>query len=109
MDMKTIKDTHMIKPNIEYADNYVHNNSYLKGYIDGVNVALGVKIDREPFEGMRNGEVIKALFPQCYFLNDFPFEGSSMEKIYIDNNKDNKTHIMVQADWWNAPYQKGGE
>lgn len=82
---------------------------------DGRRMIRGIRIKEfiadcpSAFEGMTNGEVIKALFPDSYFLNDFPFEVSSMEKIYIDNNKDNKTHIMAQEDWWNAPYKAESE
>lgn len=68
-----------------------------------------ISAENKCFEGMTNGEVMQTLFPECYFLNAFPFEGSSMEKIYIDNNKDNKTHIMTQEDWWNAPYKAESE
>lgn len=56
-----------------------------------------------------NGEVIKALFPQSYFLNDFPFCGSSLEKVYFDDKKSNLSCIMTNEEWWNAPYKKGGE
>ena len=59
--------------------------------------------------GMTNGEVIQALFPQSYFLNDFPFCGSSLEKVYFDDKKSNPSCIKTNEEWWNAPYQKGGE
>jgi len=57
------------------------------------------------FEGMTNGEVIQALFPQCYFLSNFPFRHSSLEKIYVDDKKSNLSHIMTSEEWWNAPYK----
>lgn len=88
-DIKTELAEHLLKKDIEALDMAI---SALKGY-----------------DGMTNGEVIQALFSDSYFLNAFPFEVSSIEKIYIDNNKDNKTHIMVQEDWWNAPYKGESE
>ncbi len=50
----------------------------------------------ECFEGMTNGEVIQALFP-----NISVYEHGST---YSVNNEYN-----FNATWWNAPYQKGGE
>ena len=48
------------------------------------------------FEGMTNGEVIRALFP-----NISVYEHGST---YSVNNEYN-----FNSTWWNAPYQKGGE
>ena len=55
-------------------------------------------IRREPsaFEGMTNGEVIQALFP-----NETMFEQTETCTYYGNMRFDTK--------WWNAPYQKGGE
>jgi uncharacterized protein YoaH (UPF0181 family) len=47
-------------------------------------------------EGMTNGEVIQALFP-----NISVYEHGST---YSVNNEYN-----FNSTWWNAPYQKGGE
>lgn len=51
------------------------------------------------FEGMTNGEVMKAVFPNCYMGID--------DDEWIVTNIDGRT--MFQPEWWNAPYQKGGE
>lgn len=48
------------------------------------------------FEGMTNGEVIQALFPNISIY----VHGST----YSVNNEYN-----FNSTWWNAPYQKGGE
>lgn len=90
-------------------DTFKNNPLFNEQHKQAFDMAISALSENKTFEGMTNGEVIKALFPQCYFLNTFPFEGSSMEKLYIDNNKDNKTHIMVQAEWWNAPYKAESE
>lgn len=52
-------------------------------------------------EGMTNGEVIQALFPYV------KTEDTSYDTL-IGTNLD-KGYIPLQRDWWNAPYQKGGE
>ena len=52
-------------------------------------------------EGMTNGEVLQALFPNMK-TNDTSVEsliGTDMDGYYVVFNR----------DWWNAPYQKGGE
>ena len=51
--------------------------------------------------GMTNGEVIQALFPNMK-TEDTPFRpliGTDIDKGYV----------LFNRDWWNAPYQKGGE
>ena len=52
-------------------------------------------------EGMTNGEVLQALFPNMK-TEDTPFRpliGTDIDGGYVVFNR----------DWWNAPYQKGGE
>lgn len=54
--------------------------------------------------GMTNGEVIKALFPNAlrsdYIEND-------MLILYLQD--ESESEMVVPEDWWNSPYQKGGE
>lgn len=95
MNIKDLKNTHTIKPNI------VHNDSYLTGYIDGVNTALGVRINREQFEGMTNGEVIKITFPNADYEAGKQF-------MHI-TNINSIGEISVPLDWWNAPYKAESE
>lgn len=52
-------------------------------------------------EGMTNGEVIQALFPYV------KTEDTSFSTM-IGTNLD-ESYIPFQMEWWNAPYQKGGE
>ena len=47
-------------------------------------------------DGMTNGEVIQALFPNVSKYNNMLLENHSR-------------NILFNDDWWNAPYQKGGE
>ena len=52
-------------------------------------------------EGMTNGEVLQALFPSMK-TEDTPFRpliGTDIDGGYV----------VFHRDWWNAPYQKGGE
>lgn len=53
------------------------------------------------FEGMTNGEVIKALFPNADYCGGAHF-------MHI-TNVNSIGEISIPWDWWNAPYQKGGE
>lgn len=47
------------------------------------------------FDGMTNGEVLKSIFPTAELML-----GNSD---YIPNV------FSIKEDWWNAPYQKGGD
>lgn len=47
-------------------------------------------------KGMANGEVIQALFP-----NETLFEQTETCTYY--------GNMRFDTEWWNAPYQKGGE
>ncbi len=52
------------------------------------------------FEGMTNGDVIKAMFPNSeplFMLRNVPKE----DIIKIDNEV-----FMVDRNWWNAPYKR---
>lgn len=56
------------------------------------------KIESLPsaFEGMTNGEVIQALFP-----NEKMYEQTETCTYY--------GNMRFDTEWWNAPYQKGGD
>lgn len=53
-----------------------------------------------------NGEVIKAMFPNCeqkeHIYNGY-FE------MYFDNDFRNACYMRVSKEWWNAPFKRGGE
>ena len=51
-----------------------------------------------------NGEVIKEIYRHNSDMNC----GSNGEYIHIWSN-DGKCQMTIHKDWWNAPYQKGGE
>lgn len=54
-------------------------------------------------EGATNGEVIKAMFPNCEqkeHMNNGYFE------MYFDNDLKNASYMRVSKDWWNTPYKK---
>lgn len=47
------------------------------------------------FEGMTNGEVLKSIFPTA--------------ELMLGNSDYIPDVLCVKEEWWNAPYQKGGE
>ena len=53
----------------------------------------------EEFEGKTNGEVMQAVFPNCYMGID--------DDDWIVTNIDGRT--MFQPEWWNAPYKAESE
>ena len=55
----------------------------------------------EIHKGMTNGEVIQALFPYV------KTEDTSFNTL-IGTNLD-KSYVPLSREWWNSPYQKGGE
>jgi hypothetical protein len=58
------------------------------------------------FDGMTNGEVIQALFPKAKVFK----EESNIEYPYVDVFLYSENDMnCYKKDWWNAPYQKGGE
>ena len=48
-----------------------------------------------PIEGMTNGEVLKSIFPTAELL--------------LGNSDYLPNVFSVKEEWWNSPYQKGGE
>ena len=66
----------------------------------GAEKALDMAISAlKGFEGMTNGEVMKAVFPNCYMGID--------DDEWIVTNIDGRT--MFQPEWWNAPYKAESE
>lgn len=54
-------------------------------------------------EGATNGDMIKAMFPNCEqkeHMNNGYFE------MYFDNDLKNASYMRVSKDWWRAPYKK---
>ena len=56
---------------------------------------LGVKALPSAFEGMTNGEVLKSIFPSAELL--------------LGNSDYLPNVFSVKEEWWDSPYQKGGE
>ena len=57
--------------------------------------------ENKGFDGMTNGEVIKAVFPYV------TAEDTSSDRL-IETDLD-EYFVLLRKKWWNAPYQKGGE
>ena len=53
------------------------------------------------FDGMTNGDVIKALFPSADYCGGAHF-------MHI-TNVDSIGEVSIPWEWWDAPYQKGGK
>lgn len=56
------------------------------------------------FEGMTNGEVIKAIYRHHSDMNC----GSNGEYVHIWSN-DGKCQMTIHKGWWNAPYKAESE
>ena len=54
--------------------------------------------------GMTNGEALQALFPNITITHK-----SSNGVLIVVVNFDSPYPHEFYADWWNSPYQKGGE
>lgn len=54
--------------------------------------------------GMTNGEVIEEIYRHHSDMNC----GSNGEYVHVWSN-DGKCQMTIHKDFWNAPYQKGGE
>ena len=57
------------------------------------------------FEEMTNGEVFETIYP------DHEAEKTGLSVVLRPKGKKGigDTHILVDLDFWNSPYQKGGE
>ena len=54
-------------------------------------------------EGATNGDMIKAMFPNCEqkeHIHNGYFE------MYFDKDLGNASYMRVSNDWWNAPYKR---
>ena len=53
-----------------------------------------------------NGDMIKALFPDCEFSNARPFTDDRWETVnFQTDNRDKPTVLRTYDKWWNAPYK----
>ena len=53
-------------------------------------------------EGSTNGDVIKALFPECVQKEHIK---NGYFEMYFDKDLKNDSYMRVQKDWWDAPYK----
>ena len=58
------------------------------------------------FEGMTNGEVIQALFPEA---RKSEFEYTYSECIKLPYHTKHDTGLLFDKDWWNTPYKAESE
>lgn len=73
------------------------------GSIDLLGVLPEIRAISSAFEGMTNGEVIKALFPNMKVYE-------YTEKVVLSGlGNEFQIQSMAWKTWWNRPYQKGGE
>ena len=56
-------------------------------------------------DNAKNGDVIKEMFPQLEILGTIMIKE---RKIVVKLYPEDDTHDF-DLEWWNAPYQKGGE
>ena len=83
----------------EWSDYYDGFTSYSQSQINGAVEVQAIPIP----EGATNGDMIKAMFPNCeqkeYIHNGY-FD------MYFDNDLKNASYMRVSKYWWNAPYKK---
>lgn len=66
---------------------------------DGISSVPAIPIP----EGATNGDVIKAMFPNCEQKENIH---NGYFEMYFDNDLKNASYMRVSKDWWNAPYKK---
>ena len=59
------------------------------------------------FEGMTNGEVMKAVFPKISVFENIDVRYPYMD-VFYPNESDMPMH-SYKKDWWNAPYKAESE
>ena len=90
---------------LDRIDKYI-DKAQSTGTIDDFNsfAELGVKALPSAFEGMTNGEVIQAMFPN-FKTETISFNGI---RLYIDDEAHTKIADFTHR-WWNAPYKAESE
>lgn len=63
-----------------------------------------ISVENKCFDRMTNGDVIEVIFRDHSHMH----YDSNGEYIYVWSN-DGKYQMTIHKDFWNAPYQKGGE
>lgn len=111
MDLISREQLHADIINI-YNEAYDHSSST----VDAKAVPFLLILDKEPaaFDGMTNGEVIKAIFPSdttetIETLVDGSFSTNSNTRQVIVYPMENGLAHAFRAEWWNAPYKGASE
>ena len=79
---------------IAILDGFKHNPLFNEQHFEALDMAISALSENKFFDGMTNGEVIQALFPNVVIRND--------DSMLIKE-------VLFTSEMWNAPYQKGGE
>ena len=81
----------------------MHKDELIKVISERIAKAMVKRIEKtlpyQPSKELTNGEVIQALFPNC--VTNIDSDG------WFLTNIDGLSAFT--PEWWNAPYQKGGE
>lgn len=108
--MKLTKEMYLEIANTEYD---VHTISDCTSYVASkCRQYIDERIQRKnipsAFEEMTNGEVITNIIPNIKTNED---KGYALIHCWIDSVIDGSTEVSMvcRREWWNAPYQKGGE
>jgi hypothetical protein len=54
-------------------------------------------------DGVTNGDIIKALFPNCEQKENIH---NGYFEMYFDGDFGNPSYMRVREYWWNSPYKK---
>ena len=100
MDVISKKDTLQAIYNIHHWSEQANHEPESDELCVYDNVLSAVYDVPSAFEGMTNGQVIQALFPDGQMISA---DSGVIEYATVQAN------IMVSRDFWDSPYQKGGK
>lgn len=86
----------------DYVDNH-------RGDSDKQYTALEIKLllisdySAENKDGMTNGEVIQALFPEIELVEIY----NGRHRFFLKGKESTTFDLKAEVSWWNNPYQKG--
>ena len=83
----------------EWSDYYDGFTSYSQSQINGAVEVQAIPIP----DNATNGDVIKAMFPNCEQKEHVSMGYSEM---YFDNDLGNASYMRVSEEWWNTLYNK---
>lgn len=81
---------------IESAKRFAYDGIYDEAF----DMAISALSENKRFDGMTNGEVIQALFPNANYDSG---------RLYMHIiNVNTVGEMVIPWRWWNAPYKEGG-